>query len=77
VQLAGPAGVDAQLMLVQPILLQKLGTEGVLQRKELPGAKEQLLNVNATLVCVALRPDVAVQAFVIPDVPPTYSHPWS
>jgi hypothetical protein len=71
-----------QLMLWQPILLQeqRKGTILFLQ-EQLKGAilsrVQPVPKLNSTCVSVEPRPDVAVHALVIPDVPPAGSHPWS
>ena len=83
-----PKGLKPQVTPWQPILLQKSGGEGLFgpaggggQVKEVDVIRWQKLKLNVTCVsvdvCVEPRPDVAVHAFVIPDMPPADSHPWS
>jgi hypothetical protein len=62
-------------MVWQPILSQKLGANGTWHMKG-SGNDRHRPNLNVTDDSVEPRPDVAVHAFVIPDVPPTDSHPW-
>jgi hypothetical protein len=76
--MAVPVIGPAQVTLWQPRLLQP-GPVGVLQ--VYPTDPTQPVNSNITDVCVDVsvepRPDVAVHVFVIADVPPAASQPWS
>jgi hypothetical protein len=65
-----------------PTLLQEFDTGGPQVIAENALALKQLKpKSKVTDVCVDVsvgpRPDVAVHALVIPDVPPAGSHPWS